>query len=153
MTSPSDLIYMSPEHHWMFEELGYPRLDIKQWPDGEWAILEWHSVPVIPSLTKWQYVLMGIRNTEITFSFVRKYVKQISTFERAFWDREEKKTADMLDEHRRLDEHREDSASRAFDAIRRNPALMERIARHGLQEMNLHKIRRHVPRSKLVRGR
>jgi len=135
-------------HQW-FVDLGYPQLDILEYHDGEWAIIEYHNAPIIPSMTRWQLVLQGLRNVEPTIGFVEKYIKQIDPQRKAFWDRERAKTKAVYDEAERVEKHAEDSAEIAHKAITRNPDLMERIAKKGLMEMDVDKIGQHVPRSKL----
>lgn len=136
--------FCSPWYVW-FCQLGYPQLDINRYPDGEWEIIEYRNAPIIPSLTSWTRVLQGMRNVEISFGFVEKYVHQIDPARPEFWDREARKTAAMLAEQDALDKHREEYAEHAFRVIRGNEALMERIYKEGLKAINLWEIRKHIP--------
>lgn len=140
--------FQSPWHIW-FQELGYPQLDVNQFPDGEWSIIEYYNVPLIPSLTRWCTVLGGMRNIEISVGFIEKYVLDLDSTKKAVWDREERKTQAVLKEAEEREQHAERMSEAAKNAIVRNPDLMERISRNGLQEMDLTKIVRHIPRHRL----
>lgn len=140
--------FQSPWHRW-FVELGYPRLDIVKYADGEWKIIEFHTTPVLPALTKFHDVLVGMRNVEISFAFVKRWVSAIDICRKEIWDREEEKTKEVERESVATERHREDSAERATQAVMKNPDLVERIARRGLAEMDLAFIRRHVPNYQL----
>jgi len=133
-----------------FCELGYPNLDINRYPDGEWEIIEYYNSPVIPSLTRWNHVLYGIRNQIITPGIIENYVKKFDLTKRQVWDEQEAKTEAMYAEQDALDRHREDTVDRAFKAIRGNEALVERIAKKGITEINLPNIRKNIPRQKLL---
>lgn len=139
--------FQSPWHRW-FVELGYPRLDIVKYKDGEWKIIEYQTSPVVPCLTKFRDVLVGMRNVEITFSFVKRWVRAIDICHQEIWDREEAKTKEIDREEAATDRHREDSAERATQAVLKNPDLMERIMQRGMQEMDISFIRRHIPNYK-----
>lgn len=147
--APSSMV--SPWWVW-FRELGYPQLDIVRAEDGEWWIHEYLNSPIIPSLTKTMVVLRGMRNIEISFGFVEKFVKQIDLQLKAIWDREEAKTAEVEREHAATQRHRNDSVERAARAITRNEGLMNRIAKGGLPEMDLTRIRRNIPSYRLGKG-
>ncbi len=135
----------SPYHIW-FREMGYPNLDIREFDDGEWAIVEYYSSPTIPSMTRWNYVLHGIRNTLITPGFVTKYVHQLDLHRKEVWAAAEAKEKAQDEEKARLDAHAQDTAERAKNIIMQTPALVERIAEKGLQEMNLENIVKNIPR-------
>lgn len=129
---------------WMCE-LGYPTLDVRQFEDGEWAILQYHTIPLIPSMTKWHWVLQGIKNTEITPAFIEKFVDMIDITKRSFWAREDEKTKAVELEHAATDRHAEDMVNRAHDVCMRSPALLDRIAKFGIEELDLLKIAKHIP--------
>lgn len=139
----------SPWYCW-FVELGYPRLDINQYPDGEFEIIEYYSTPIIPPLTKWNQVLYGIRNTEISRGFVTKYIHQLDLHRKQVWDEAEARTRAMEDEKDGLERHAQDTAERAFQAIRGNADLMERVAKNGMSEINPENIWRHIPRHQKI---
>jgi hypothetical protein len=124
----------------MLVELGYPQLDIKKWDDGEWAILEMLNAPLCPSLTRFTYVLKKIRHMEITESNVKKMVHSIDPCRSEFWIREAEKSLGVELEHESSEAHKEDTMKGVYEAVTRNPALMDRIARFGASEMNPEKI-------------
>jgi len=132
-----------------FCELGYPNLDINRYPDGEWEIIEYYNAPIVPSLTKWNRVLYGIRNVVITPGIVEKYVKQLDLHSDEIWDKYDHKTEELEAEQKALERHQKETVDRAYEAIRFNPALMERMARGGITEMNIPNIRKHIPKSLL----
>lgn len=136
--------YFTSRYYPIFVELGYPQLDVREITDGSWCILEMMRSPVIPSLTKWRDVLGPIKHVEISKGFIQKYVTAIDTMKDGLWDRERKKTRDMLLEKESIDRRREDLSNRAFLAMRQNPALMERIAKYGLAAMDLNDIAKHA---------
>lgn len=132
------------KHYPIFCELGYPQLDVVEFKDGEWAIIEMINSPVVPSLTKWHYVLKGLRNIEVNPSFLRKYVHKIDLTMKEFWANEDAKEANLDYEHAAKEKHAEEYATRAAKAISKNEALLERIAKNGLAEMNLGKIANNI---------
>jgi hypothetical protein len=146
----SHVSYACSKYHDWFRELGYDRLDILEYPDGEWAIIEFETVPVIPSLTKWKTVLSRLRHIEITRGFVEKYLSKIDNRRKEFWDIERSRTHAVFAEQEAKERAGKDRAERAYHAMRQNPDLMNRIARNGLHEMNLDNIVKHIPRQKLV---
>jgi hypothetical protein len=127
-------------HYRMMCELGYPQLDIKQWDDGEWAILEMLNAPLMPSYTKFHYILKKIRHVEITESNVKRLVRQIDPNYPEFWLREAQKTAAVDNEHAAKEKHSEDLVTRMCAAVTKNPDMMDRIARFGVSELNPDKI-------------
>ncbi len=139
----------SPYWIW-FKELGYERLDITQWDDGEWAILEWYQTPVIPAETKWNYVLTGLRNIAITPGFVTKYIHQLDLHRKEVWNAAERKSAEADQRHATMEQHAEDTANAAFKVIRNNPELMERVAENGLAEIDPRKLLRNIPSHQLI---
>lgn len=133
------------DYYIWFLELGYPQLDIVKFADGEWAIIEYMNTPIVPALTKFKTVLSGLRNMEIQFDFVRKMVLRLDPTRREFHAMHADKSQKVHDEHAALERHRQDSVERAYLAIKKNEALMDRIAREGLSQMNLWNIRKHIP--------
>jgi hypothetical protein len=141
--------YMCSQWWTWFVDLGYPHLDIARYEDGSWDIIQYLNSPVVPCLTRHQLVLGTMHNVAITPGFVEKYVKKLYTSRREFWDREREKTRQVEDEGRKRELHAEEFATIGAHAITQNPDLMERIGKNGLQEMDIDRIGRHVPRSKL----
>lgn len=141
----------SPYHCW-FRDMGYPELDIIRYPDGEWAIIQYFNTPIIPSLTRWNFVLKGIRNTEITHEFCRSYAQQLDIEKHTVWDqqqRSERKAVEAaLYDERRL----EDKAKAYADVLSRCDPLMQRVARNGVRELDPRRMLNHISRSKLGKG-
>jgi hypothetical protein len=138
---------MCSRYHKWFVDLGYPQLDINEYPDGEWEIIEYLNAPIIPSLTRWNAILSGIRHVEPSFSFCRNYVRLLDTRQRYYWDMEELKSREAEMAAEDMERHAEDLVERASYAVAHNPWLMERIAQNGLSELRLSKIAKHIPRS------
>jgi hypothetical protein len=113
-----------------------------------WEIIQYETIPLIPSMTKFMTVLGPMKNVPITTGFVEKYVNLLDTHQKAFWDREEKATRAVYEERAAQDRWREEAADRAHKAILGNPDLMERVSRNGLAEMELGRLRRHIPNYK-----
>mgnify|MGYP001582757391 CR=1 FL=1 len=138
----------SPYHKW-FVELGYPLLDINEYRDGSWEIIQWMKYPVIPAEAPFQAVLTGknggIQNTEINKGFIRQYLKKLDMYQKDFWDDQDQHEKEIDVEHESRLRHEDEIATRATEAITRNPDLMERIARNGLVEMRPERIFRHIP--------
>lgn len=128
-----------------FVDLGYENLDIVEHQDGAWSIIEYYHTPLMPSTARWNHVLMDIRNTLITPGFVTKYVRQLDLRRKEVWAAAEAKTEAMVQEKISLDNHAQDTAEKAKNIIMQTPTLVERIAKNGLQEMNLDKIIKHIP--------
>lgn len=143
--------YICSQYHKWFKEMGYPELDILQYEDAEWWIIQYYNRPIIPQITKWQVVLGPMRNMEISYGFIRNQVQQLDITKKAFWDREERKTREVEEEADMVDRHKIDTVNHAHKAITRNPALMERIAENGIKEMDLPSLERHVPKSEIFK--
>jgi hypothetical protein len=138
-----------PYYSWCVE-LGYPNVDVQQWPDNEWALIEFYNAPIIPSLTRWNWVLHGMRNIEISRGFLTKYIRQLDLHKKETWDALDAKEKAQDEEKARLDAHAEDTAERAKNIIMQTPTLVERIAKKGIKEIDLDKIVDHIPRAQLL---
>jgi uncharacterized coiled-coil protein SlyX len=138
----------SPYHIW-FQELGYPQLDITQFEDGEWCIIEYINAPLIPAECKYRTILAGMKNLEISFSFLERYLDEINPQSARFWQNLEKHERAQDAEYDTFEKNAEDRAHRASRFVIQNPDLMERIAKHGLDQMDVFKIAKHIPRYKL----
>lgn len=136
--------FYSPYYKW-FVEMGYPQLDINVWPDGEWAILEMENAPVIPSLTKWKYILTGFRNVEINRSFIKRQVEKIDLQKLEFWEAELAKSEKAEQEQVAKEKHAEDIASRMTSAISQNPDMLNRIAKTGNIRAEIQRLRSRIP--------
>lgn len=133
------------EYYTWFQELGYPTLDIVVYEDGEWSIIEMLTGPHIPSEVKFRPILSGMRNTAITFGFVKKYVEFLDITKGAYLEAEELKSAKILKENDDLARHRRNIAERAVQIINRHDHLKERIAKFGLQEALPWHVAKHIP--------
>lgn len=131
----ADSSFVGP-HYPMFVKLGYNQLDIEVFDDGEWAVREMLSAPVVPSLTTWKYILKGLRNIEINSGTVGKLIHQIDPQYPEFWAREALKTKGILGEKNSRIEFENDWAEKMAPKILRNPGLMERISRFGMRELD-----------------
>lgn len=145
-TAPSSMV---SKYWFWFAEMGYPELDIVTWPDGEWAIIEYLNAPIIPPLTKWNYVLTGLRNQEITYDFLKAYADQHCLEKRFVWEEQQRKEDEAAAELKKRDERDEDFQRRAHKIITSCPDLMHRIATEGPSAMSLKSMWRHIPKSRL----
>jgi hypothetical protein len=136
------------EYHIWFQELGYPQLDITRYEDGEWCIIQYLHTPLIPSECKYRTVLSGLRNIEISYSFIERYLDEINPQSARFWRNVEADEKRIDGEFERDERNAIDRASRAQKHIIQNPDLMNRIAKFGLKEMDPWNIRKHIPNSK-----
>jgi hypothetical protein len=137
----------SPYHVW-FESLGFPQLDITKYEDGEWCIIEYQHSPIIPAECHYKVVLAGLRNIEISFSFIERYLDEINPMSARFWANLDKHENLQNAEYETFEKNAEDRAERASRFVLQNPDLMERIAKHGLVEMDIFKIRKNIPNYK-----
>lgn len=137
------------EYHKWFVEMGYPELDIVEYDDGSWDIIQFLGSTVIPSEARWQVVLGNIKNRIPTFGFCKHWVDRLDMQKKAFWDLEDLNQKKHLMDQERLDKHVEDLAERMSFIVTHTPTLMERIAKNGIGEMLLHKMARHVPTNEL----
>lgn len=135
---------VSPYHVW-FRELGYPQLDIVEFHDGEWAIRQFLRSPVVPHRTPWQWVLTKMRNVDKSYWICKKYAEQLDLEKKHFWDAQEKKEQqDMRDaESREL--AFEANVENTMKSIRKNDALLNRVAKNGLKELGLRQLAKHIP--------
>jgi hypothetical protein len=142
---------MVTPYNLVFKEMGYPELDLKEWDDGEFAIIQYHQRPIIPCLTRWSYVLTGLRNVERSYGFFRKWTEQLDLEKRFIWAEEERKQEELRKTIEYEDRRSELKTELAFKAIRQNPDLMERIAEKGLDQLQLRQISRHIPNHRFRR--
>lgn len=144
-------------YHKIFCELGYPELDIRFvssadkkkriWghETGEWCIIEMLNSPVIPHLCQWRDVYSGFKNKEINRGFIEKRVHEIDTKRKEIWEREEAKTKRAIAEREAAEAYYADSAARKTKAIMQNPDLANRVAKHGLSEIDPYAIYKRIP--------
>lgn len=139
---------VSPWYCW-FVEMGHPNLDVMQWKDGSWAIIEYYKAPIIPSETKWNIVLGYMENVEISAGFIFNWIKKFDLHKKQVWDEEEAKSREAELEWERNERHAEDTVNEYSKAVMGNDDLLNRIAKNGLQEALPWNILKHVPRHQL----
>jgi hypothetical protein len=138
-----DSPFVSKWYPW-FCELGYPQLDIAAWDDGEWAILQMANAPLMPAMTKFNYILTGLRNIEKSRSFVKEYVELLDLTKSAYWALEEEKSQQAEEEADKKEKHMEESTNRKLEVIKRCPTLMERVHKFGLNQIGFESIWRNL---------
>lgn len=136
--------YMLSPYYKMFVEMGFPQLDIRVFKDGEWAIREFHNAPLVPSLTKWKYVLSGMRNIEISESFIRKYLWSIDPRQKRFWEHDDE-TRKKEDEERAYYENERAERTMALGKqLAKNEDLMNEAYRIGPAAFDLENIAKKI---------
>jgi hypothetical protein len=131
-------------------DLGYPQCDIVKYSDGEWAVIAYDNAPLCPSLTGFRVISSGIRNKEITHGLVSKLILESDPMRARLWEREEAKSKQIADEHEAARLHREETAGRAAEVMIRNDALMQRLAKNGIGELDMGAIASHIDPQKLA---
>jgi len=145
MTEADYISYMVSPYNIWFRDLGYPELDIVEYEDGEWAIIQYLRSPVVPCLTPWNHVLTKLRHVEKSYWVCKKWAEQLDLEKRHVWEQQEASERRAREEQAFEDRRAEDWATQAFTSIRNNPGLMERIAKNGLGEIGLRQLARHIP--------
>lgn len=145
VTCTNYISYFVSKYNAWFRFLGYPELDILKYEDGEWAIIQFLNKPVIPCLTKWNFVLSGMRNVEISPMICKKYTEQLDLEKRYIWDQEEKRQEQIKRQIEEEDRRSLDLAEKGHKVISKNKNLMERVAKNGIEEISLRKIYKHIP--------
>lgn len=146
---PSTMV--SPYYCW-FKDLGYDELDVITYADGERAIIQYLRSPIIPSFTKWNFVLTKIRNVDFSHAFVKRQCDDLDLQKRAVWARQEASEKKMLEDTLYEDRRSEDRCEQWFKGIRNNDALMQRVAKNGLRELQPMRILNQIPRYRLGKG-
>jgi hypothetical protein len=126
-------------------DLGYPELDVIKYEDGEHAIIQYLRSPVIPSLTPWQVVLSKLRHIEMSPWVIKKWAEQLDLEKKHTWAELERKEAETLREIAYEEQRFADKSAIAYNSVIRNPDLMERVAKNGVQELTLRSISRQIP--------
>ena len=127
---------MVSDRYPVFVELGYPQLDVETFEDGSWAILEYINAPLIPSLTSWKWVYKGFHNIEFSSALAAKLIRQIDPQYPEYWAQELLKSTKLLTEKNERARFEEDWTERMVPQMMANPALMERVARYGMRELD-----------------
>lgn len=137
---------MYSKYHSLFSEMGFPQLDVIEYEDGEWAIIEYLSSTVIPSLCKWNVILSGLRHMEISRGFIENYLRAQINERDCYRELDEiRKARDVLSKEE-VDERADRVATMATALVKRTPSVYERIAKNGLSALNLQNIAQHIPR-------
>lgn len=152
VTRSNYISYFPSKWHIWFRELGYEELDIMEYEDGEWAIIQYLRSPVIPAETQWKPVLFGLRNIEISWSFIKRYTEQLDIQKRAYWAELERQEAEIDREFETNEKNALDRAERAAKLVTRNADAMERMAANGPKELDVRMIRRNIPDYKFRKG-
>lgn len=138
--------------HRCFVAMGYPELDLVEYPDGEKAIIQYFNRPIIPSLTRWGYVLTKIRNQDVNYYWLKEKADDLNLEKKKVWHEQEGIEKEALRRQLEEDRRSEDFATRMLDTVNRNDGWRQRIAKNGLNELNPLKLLNHIPRYRLGRG-
>jgi hypothetical protein len=142
--------YACSDDYHMFVELGYPQLDKITYSDGEWAIREFYTQPIMPAYTQWRVIFSGFRNVEFNRSFVQRMIAMIDLEKAEFWERMEEEAAEKKKAEESALNARVDMHVRTAQLLTKNDPLMNRAAKVGpsafsldslLREMSPHQVR------------
>lgn len=86
-----------------------------------------------------------MRNIEISYSFIERYLDEMNPMSTRFWENVARHERAVDAEYETQERNAEDRAHRASRFVIQNPGLMERIAKHGMKEMDLSNIYKHIP--------
>ncbi len=128
---------MCSKYYCWTKDMGYPELDVRQFPDGSWQLIQYLNTPIIPSLTRFQPVLMGIRNVEISPSFIKHHADRLNLEKGAVWAEQKKSEQKAMDDVAYEERRAIDFSENMMKGLKRSPALLERIRRNGLKELDL----------------
>ncbi len=143
---------MVSKYYCWCKDQGYPELDVTRYDDGEWALIQYHQTPLIPSLTRWSFVLQGLRNMEITPVIIKKYADQLNLEKQHVWAEQDRADREAIRQAKEEDRRSEDFATRMLAGVKQNPALMERIYKNGFKELNPMRMLNQIPRYRLGKG-
>ncbi len=136
--------YICSDWHRMFCKMGNPQLDIKLFRDGEWAIREFYRSPVVPAQTPWKYVLTGLKNIEISESFIKRYLWQIDPTNRGFWERQQQLTNDQNAQRDRAESDKIDRHMQIGKELSKNDSLIRDAKIMGPAAFDLERIGRKI---------
>lgn len=126
--------------------LGYPELDIVTHEDGSWSVLEMRNSPVVPALTQWWWILKDVRHQEPSESFLRATIPALDPRQDAFWEREMRKTLEMEREKLGQERFHEELVTRTMQRLGKSDSLKERVAKHGMGELDPRRIALRIAR-------
>lgn len=132
-----------------FRSIGYEELDVVEHNDGSWGIRQYHTKPIIPSLTRWSWVLQDIRHTLITESFLKSQAEQLDLERHTVWDRLRQSEKAALLETEAQERRAQDWADAAWKGVRGNDALIQRIAKNGIKELDPRRMLNHIDKRRL----
>lgn len=138
--------------HRCFVAMGYPELDLVEYPDGEKAIIQYFNRPIVPSLTRWGFVLTKIRNQDVNYYWLKEKADDLNLEKKRVWAEQDAVEKEALRQQLEEDRRSEDFATRMLDTVNRNDAWKERIYKNGLKELNPLKILDNIPRYRLGKG-
>jgi hypothetical protein len=130
---------------------GFSNVDVidHRLDDGKWDLVEYYNAPIIPALTQWNYILIGITEPLIK-PVIQKFLRDLDIHQKAYWAQQELEAKESERKRKAQEEAQDDAATRATGLIMGNPDLVNRIAKNGLQEaLNPVNILKHIPRSSL----
>ncbi len=140
---------MCSDYYCWFVEMGYPELDLRIYSDGSWGILQYLNTPIIPSLTKHMPMLQGIKNVEISYSFIKYHCDKLNIRNRHVWDEQDRTERRALEEVALEERRAADFAEQMMKGIRGNDDLLQRIAKNGLRELQPMRLLNHISPLKL----
>ncbi len=139
--------FFSKYHPWLVE-MGYPRLDVNEYEDGSWEIIECLDGGYVPSVAKYNTVLLNIIHREPTYYTIQSLVRALDITRQEYWDHELEKSKAVEDEALYVERARTQLVSDTMKHIVGNEGLKERIARRGVSALDLRDLARHIPRSR-----
>ncbi|UOF77049.1 hypothetical protein [Caudoviricetes sp.] len=145
-----DSSFVSKYYHW-FCELGYPQLDIAEYNDGEWAIIEMENAPVMPSYTRHRVIFRGFRHMEPCRSLVKKLIDMIDLQRDEVMAAHEKRSEELAEQKEKINKERAEAKLNAFKLLTKNEDLKERIAQNGSDELRLDVLAKRIPEHQLRR--
>ena len=124
----------------IFQKLGYPQIDVSFFEDGSWSLLEMHNAPVIPDLTKFNWIAKNLKNVEFNEGNVMYLIRNSDPRNPEFWAKEIAKS--MVLEKQHVDKQNKDQEwiEDIVPKLMQNQALMDRVARYGSRELSIDRI-------------
>ncbi len=135
--------------HRCFVAMGYPELDLVEYPDGEKAIIQYFNRPIIPSLTRWGFVLTKIRNVNVDYYWLKEKADALNLENKKVWAEQDAVEKEAIRQQLEEDRRSEDFATRMLANVKNNDDWMQRIARNGLKELNPLRLLNNCPRYRM----
>ncbi len=140
---------MCSDYYCWFKDQGFPELDVRFFPDGEFMLIQYYNTPIIPSLTKWAPMLTGVRNVILTPTWIKHHADRLNIRNRHVWDEQDRTERRALEEVALEERRAADFAEQMMKGIRGNDDLMQRIAKNGLRELQPMRLLNHISPLKL----